>query len=94
SRKVLEGSIRTVKAGFGRNAVALRLSGGEEVLSDRTLVSRVEHHSDGLEALLADGANAQHLLHRLVARGAAVERFEMIEPSLHDIFIEKVTDGV
>jgi ABC-2 type transport system ATP-binding protein len=93
SRKVLEGSIRSVKAGFGRNAVALRLAGGEEVLSDRSLVRRVEHHSDGLEALLAESANAQQLLQRLVGAGAHVERFEMIEPSLHDIFIEKVTEN-
>jgi ABC-2 type transport system ATP-binding protein len=93
SRKVLEGSIRSVKAGFGRNAVALRLVGGEEVLSDRALVSRLEHHSDGLEALLAENANAQQLLQRLVGAGANVERFEMIEPSLHDIFIEKVTEN-
>ncbi len=94
SRKVLEGSIRSVKAGFGRNAVALRLKGGEDVLGDQNLIRRIEQHSDGLEALLADGANAQQLLQRLVAAGAAVERFEMIEPSLHDIFIEKVTDRV
>jgi len=93
SRKILEGSIRSVKAGFGRNAVALRLTGGEEVLADRTLVSRVERHSDGLEALLAENASAQQLLQRLVAAGAGVERFEMIEPSLHDIFIEKVTEN-
>ena len=93
SRKILEGSIRSVKAGFGRNAVALRLTGGEEVLADRALVSRVERHSDGLEALLAESASAQQLLQRLVAAGAGVERFEMIEPSLHDIFIEKVTEN-
>jgi len=93
SRKILEGSIRSVKAGFGRNAVALRLTGGEEVLADRALVSRVERNSDGLEALLAENASAQQLLQRLVAAGAGVERFEMIEPSLHDIFIEKVTEN-
>ena len=34
SRKVLEGSIREVKRGFGRHAVALRLQGGDEVLAD------------------------------------------------------------
>ncbi len=36
SRKVLEGSIREVKRGFSRNAVALRLVGGEPVLEDRS----------------------------------------------------------
>ena len=36
SRKVLEGSIREVKRGFSRNAVALRLVGGESVLANRS----------------------------------------------------------
>jgi ABC-2 type transport system ATP-binding protein len=94
SRKIMEGGIREVKRRFGRNAVALRIAGGEEVLADRKLVSNVEHHSDGIEALLAAGADPQQLLKQLIAAGARIERFEMIEPSLHDIFIEKVTENV
>jgi ABC-2 type transport system ATP-binding protein len=94
SRKVLEGSIREVKRGFSRNAVALRLSGGEAVLSNQTLVSKVQRHSDGVEILLAEGASAQTLLRELIAAETTIERFEMIEPSLHDIFIEKVTESV
>jgi ABC-2 type transport system ATP-binding protein len=94
ARKILEGSIRDVKRSFGRNAVALRLTGGDEVLAQSELVSSIERHSDGFEALLTEGANAQHLLQRLVSAGANIERFEMIEPSLHDIFIAKVTEKV
>src|SRR6185295_15891119 len=92
SRKVLEGSIREVKRAFSRNAVALRLVGGESVLENRTLISQIKRHSDGLEVLLAEGASSQTLLRELVASDATVERFEMIEPSLNDIFIEKVTE--
>lgn len=93
SRKVLEGSIREVKRGFARNAVSLRITGGEAVLADRALVSKVDYHSDGVEALLADQVSGQELLRQLLAAGATVEKFEMIEPSLHDIFIEKVTEN-
>jgi ABC-2 type transport system ATP-binding protein len=42
--------------------------------------------------LLADGADPQQLLRQLIAAGAIIERFEMIEPSLNDIFIAKVTE--
>jgi ABC-2 type transport system ATP-binding protein len=90
SRKVLSGSIREVKSGFGRNSVALRFEGGDGVLEDPALVASVERHSDHSEALLAPGADAQELLRRLLAAGARVTRFELVEPSLHDIFIEKV----
>lgn len=94
SRKVLEGSIREVKRGFSRNAVALRLVGGESTLDNRALISNVERHSDGVEVLLAEGADPQALLKELLAEGATIERFEMIEPSLHDIFVEKVTENL
>jgi len=94
SRKVLQGSIREVKRAFSRNAVALRLQGGESVLEDRSLISKAQRDSDGIEVLLAAGATSQELLKHLIAAGATIERFEMIEPSLHDIFIEKVTENV
>jgi ABC-2 type transport system ATP-binding protein len=96
SRKVLEGSLREIKRSFGRNAVALRIEGGDtSVLQDSSLVSKVIPRSDEMEALLAEGADAQSLLKRLVEAGARVTKFELIEPSLHDIFITKVdeTDG-
>lgn len=92
SRKVLEGSIREVKRAFSRNAVALRLQGGDNVLDDRLLVKKIERHSDGAEVLLAEGTSAQDLLKQLIAAGAKIERFEMIEPSLNSIFIEKVSE--
>jgi ABC-2 type transport system ATP-binding protein len=94
ARKVLEGSIREVKRGFGRNTVALRFEGGDGVLEDRSLVSKVEWHSDGAEVLLAERASGQDLLQRLVATGAVIGKFEMIEPSLNKIFIAKVTENL
>ncbi len=94
SRKVLEGSIREVKRSFGRNAVALRINGGQQVLADKELVTSMQHHSDEIEVLLAESATPQQLLTRLLAEGATIEKFEMIEPSLHDIFIAKVTEAV
>ena len=93
SRKVLEGSMREVKSAFSRNAVALRLQGGDDVLQNRSLVSKIERHSDSVEVLLAEGTDAQVLLKQLIAAGAKIERFEMIEPSLHNIFIEKVSEA-
>jgi ABC-2 type transport system ATP-binding protein len=91
SNKVLDGTLREIKRSFGRNSVALRLEGdGQSVLNDRTLVTKVEQHSDEMEALLAEGADAQELLTRLIASGVRVAKFEMVEPSLNDIFIEKV----
>ncbi|HEX8493752.1 MAG TPA: ABC transporter ATP-binding protein [Pyrinomonadaceae bacterium] len=93
SRKVLDGSLREIKRSFGRNSVALRLEGGDSVLDDTSLVAKVERHSDELEALLAAGADAQDLLKRLLEAGARVLKFELVEPSLNDIFIAKVGES-
>ncbi len=90
SRKILEGSLREVKKGFGRHAVALRAEGIDGLLDDPVLISSVKPYGDHVEVMLAEGADAQQLLERLVAHGARISRFEQIESSLHDIFIAKV----
>jgi len=93
SRKVLDGSLRQIKSSFGRNAVALRAEGGDAVLEDKGLVAKVERHSDEVEVLLAQGADAQTLLKRLLEANAKVSKFELVEPSLNDIFIAKVEEA-
>jgi ABC-2 type transport system ATP-binding protein len=93
SRKVLQGSLREVKSSFGRRAVALRAEGADEALKDARLVAGVKPYGDYVEVLLADGADAQELLHRLIENGARVMRFEQVEPSLHDIFLQQVGES-
>jgi ABC-2 type transport system ATP-binding protein len=93
SEKIFEGSLRDIKSSFGRNSVAIRCEGGDGVLDDPALVSKLVRHADEAQALLAEGANAQVLLKRLLASGAVIGKFEMIEPSLNDIFITKVTEA-
>ena len=92
SQKVLDGSLREIKSSFGRNAVAVRAIGGDGVLDDPALVSKVVRHADETQALLAPGADPQVILKRLINSGATIEKFEMVEPSLNDIFITKVTE--
>src|SRR5215208_3607481 len=92
SQKVFEGSLREIKSSFGRNAIAVRCEGGDGVLDDPALVSKVVRHVDEAQALLAPGADAQVLLRRLIDSGAKIGKFEMVEPSLNDIFITKVTE--
>src|SRR4026209_453483 len=92
SQKVFEGSLRDIKSSFGRNSIAVRCEGGDGVLDDPELVSKLVRHADEAQALLAQGADAQALLRRLIDSGATIGKFEMVEPSLNDIFITKVTE--
>ncbi len=90
AKKVVGGSLREVKEGYCKNRIALRATGGNAVLSDTKLVAKMEAHADEKEIELASGADAQSLLHRLIESGATITKFEQVEPSLNDIFIEQV----
>jgi len=92
ARKVISGSLREVKESYGRNLIALRAEGGEPVLGDRTIVARRVSHADEIILHLADGTDPQLLLKRLIESGAIVSKFEKVEASLNDIFIDKVRE--
>ena len=93
--KVLDGAVADVKAAHGTRVVALSVAGDARaaiahVLADRTLVARADDQNRFYEIQLAPGADAQELLRRVVATGAPIQRFELVQPSLHQIFLEKV----
>lgn len=92
SRKVLGGKLREVKESFGKNRIALRCVGGENVLQEKTLIEEIIEHSDEKELVLAENADTQILLKKLIESGTTITKFEEIEPSLNDIFIEKVKE--
>ena len=92
SHKVLDGKLREIKRSFSRNAVALQFAGGDGLLNDPALVANIRQHGEDTEVLLVPGASPQTLLKRLVESGTNVSKFELVEPSLHDIFIEKVRE--
>jgi ABC-2 type transport system ATP-binding protein len=91
--KVLDGRLREIRRSFSRNAVALQIDGGDGLLQDKSIVANVRQNGEDTEVLLTPGADAQMLLKRLVESGALVNKFELAEPSLHDIFIEKVRES-
>jgi ABC-2 type transport system ATP-binding protein len=93
--KVLDGEIAVIKDSTGTRNIALSLEGGtangvSEILSDNKLVQRVDDSNRFFEIELAKDANPQELLHRLINAGAVVQRFELVQPSLHQIFLERV----
>lgn len=90
SHKVIGGTLREVKASFSKNLISLRISGGERVLRDTNLVASMSENADSIEVKLTEMLDSQTFLKRLLAEGAIVSKFEEIEPSLNDIFIEKI----
>ncbi len=93
AHKVLDGRLREIRRSFARNAVALRIEGGDGLLNDPALVANIRQHGEEIEVLLMPDADPQVLLKRLIDAGVTVNKFELVEPSLHDIFIEKAREA-
>ncbi len=88
-RSVLLGGLREIKASYGRSSVQLEYEGELPLLGDRTLVASSNDFGNYVELRLAPGADPQHLL-EVAMRSAKILKFEVMEPSLEEIFIDTV----
>jgi ABC-2 type transport system ATP-binding protein len=89
AKKVLGGSLKEVKRSFGRNTIILDYEGEGDFLKD-DLISGQKQFANYAELRLKEGADAQEVLRRAVAAGVCINRFELVEPSLNEIFIATV----
>jgi len=93
--KVLDGTVASVRQAHGGRNVALSLTDGAQngvgsILRDASLVKKLDENNRFFEIELATNADPQALLRRLVDAGATIERFELVQPSLHQVFIQRV----
>jgi ABC-2 type transport system ATP-binding protein len=92
--KVADGTIPDVKRTHGTEYIALRLDdwSTDTVATVRRIgeVGQVREHGNELEVSLRAGSDPQSLLEQLVRAGVRLRRFEVAEPTLEQIFIERV----
>jgi ABC-2 type transport system ATP-binding protein len=88
--KVLDGAVSEVKARHGKNTVVLAYDGDGSFVAALPGVAKVTDFGQYVEVRMRDGADPQPLLQEAAAR-LRLRRFEIVEPSLHDIFVETVT---
>lgn len=86
---VLQGELKSVKAGYGKSNVQIEYEGNGDFLKSNPLVAACDSYGNYAEVKLAPGADAQKLLHEVTDR-VRVNRFELMEPSLEEIFINTV----
>jgi ABC-2 type transport system ATP-binding protein len=100
-KKVLDGKLREIKrAANSEGMVALGFADdaskgrAEAAIADRSLVVETRPPRAGdvadCEVKLADGVPPQQLLAALVAADVALRRFEVVVPTLHQIFVDRV----
>jgi ABC-2 type transport system ATP-binding protein len=87
-RAVLAGKVREIKATYERNRVIVEFDGSPSFLESGE-IAEAKNFSGHAEIRLKEGGDAQKLLHQAAAV-ATIYRFELVEPSLEEIFIKTV----
>jgi ABC-2 type transport system ATP-binding protein len=85
---VLEGKVREIKSRYERNHVIVEFEGDSAFLKSEE-IAESKNYSGHAEIRLKPHGNAQKLLHEASA-AATIYRFELVEPSLEEIFIQTV----
>jgi ABC-2 type transport system ATP-binding protein len=89
---VLSGPLAKVKEGFGKNSLLLEYEGDGAFLKSLPGVASVDAYGSYSEIRLEPGADP-HAVFTAVAGRLRVSKFEIVAPTLHNIFIEMVGAG-
>ena len=85
---VLAGKMREIKATYERNRVIVEFEGNADFLNSDE-IAEAKNFSGHAEIKLKPHGDAQKLLHQAAAM-ATIYRYELVEPSLEEIFIQTV----
>jgi ABC-2 type transport system ATP-binding protein len=86
AKKVLDGELKSLKAAERKGVVAVEWEGPDDWILGPE-VDRTEEIDGGLHLFLRDGADHQTILRRGVESEARILRFDLVEPTLHEIFV-------
>lgn len=88
-RKVLNGNLSKIKKQLGKQNVVIEYEGDSGFLKKSTQIKSFDNYGNSVEIHLTPSGNAQELLKEAM-QSVTIRKFEIKEPSLHDIFIESV----
>jgi ABC-2 type transport system ATP-binding protein len=86
SRKVLDADLRELKKRERKGLLAVEFEGDGRWLYGPE-VAEIREVEGGIHLLLKENADHQEILRRGVAAGARIDRFDLVEPRLHEIFV-------
>lgn len=89
-RKVLDGRLADVKRRYGRNTVTMRFDGDGSFLEKRPDVESASNYGNEIYLRLKEDADPKAIL-RDASERLDLRKFEIAEPSIHDIFVDQVS---
>jgi ABC-2 type transport system ATP-binding protein len=85
-KKVLDSDLKELKRQERKGLVAVEFQGDDRWLRGPE-VEEIREMEDGIHLLLKEGADHQDILRRGVQAGVRIDRFDLVEPRLHEIFV-------
>jgi ABC-2 type transport system ATP-binding protein len=90
---VLQGNLNEIKRGYGRVNLSVKADSNILPLAKECGLEPVSHTPNQIDFKVKSESQAQELLGKIVAANIALVKFELREPNLHEIFIEKAGGG-
>lgn len=90
---VLSGSLKDIKHSYGRNNLLIHSEGNIVELAAEEGLTKYSQNAAGYEFKISNEEQAYKLLQKILNKKLILDRFEIREPSLHEIFIEKVGEA-
>jgi len=89
AQSVLKGNLAEIKKNYGKNMIILEYDGDGRRIREFPEVDKIDDYGKYMEIKLKDRADPQKFLTFLAGK-VRVDRFEIKEPTLNAIFIDKV----
>ncbi|PKD44296.1 ABC transporter ATP-binding protein [Rhodohalobacter barkolensis] len=86
---VLTGNLRQIKKDFGKNTVLIEFQGDGGFLDELDDVRINNRSTNFAEIRILNGLNSQEILRKAMEK-AEIHKFQLVEPSLNEIFISTV----
>lgn len=89
-KSILNGNLKIIKGGYGHRNLIINTDGQIEGIAEKAGMQLLEKSTSVLEYKITGKKMAEDFLKQLIAQDVCPVHFEIKEPSLHEIFIEKV----
>lgn len=89
AERVLEGNLSQIKKQYGKNTVILDYDGEADFIKNFPEIEKIDDYGKFMEIKLKETSSPQDLLPKLVGK-ISINKYEVKEPTLNAIFIEKV----
>ncbi len=87
---VLKGNLKEIKHSYGRNNLIISCSGNIPELAAEENITTYRQSANGFEFKITGEEQAYRMLEKILSKRLILDKFEIREPSLHEIFIEKM----